>query len=636
MRRSAESRGPPLILDRDGRALPFDGRRLNASIHRALSLIGPGHENEAEDLAGVVSLFLRREAVEETLSADQLAGYVRQVLEGAGHEEAARLYARTRRQRDHGVAARVRELLAGVEDVDLPTPLATQIVSEVESGLRAAGLKDPAAGLLREWVDHTLRTRGLPDGLGRNPTVGLPGHELRSLLASGPPGLAAEVRGAGALLRQHALQDVFPDEVAQAHAEGRLDFGTLASRSRIHGLCFAPWTIPEVRRAEPGCRISAVGSLLRDMSTLVTHEVRVLWNGPVPDGDQLGQLHHQLAQPADVGARIVICLPAAETGLVRAFLSDTWFDEAAGASTPGKQGTTWRLRVHGLPDDPTLLSEIAARPLDVEVARVEPRQGLILGACALNLLRPAMQLRGDGPSAITDQRAADPVLVSAGGFPGSIPAAFLDAVEEVAGLAAAGLSAWGLQGLGEAAAEAIRKRLGIRLASRWWLEPAGLVQARVVLLGAGVRARQNGRDLAVAVGERLRRGWSRRWPVRGADPTETEPGSLTERLSIVPASPRAQRRFRRLDLPLRPGADEHPGVDATQEPLGEGETFSHDGEADPAARGREVALLRRCLDSADHAPAPRNAGDPFVRESFLRAFLDPSLEDSETDSAPCA
>ena len=45
------------------------------------------------------------------MSSESLAGYVLQVLQAAGHEEAARLYARSRSRRDQGVSVRISDLI---------------------------------------------------------------------------------------------------------------------------------------------------------------------------------------------------------------------------------------------------------------------------------------------------------------------------------------------------------------------------------------------------------------------------------------------------------------------------------------------------------------------------------------------
>ncbi len=624
-----------LILDRDGRALPFDARRLDASIRRILSVLDPGGSSaEAEDLSRVVGRFLECSletarsqsqaqgqgsagtadpagvATSErtlsvsarTLSAETLAGYVFQVLQGAGHEEAARLYAQARNGGGRGLAVRVSDLIEA--EVELPRAEAVRIGEDVERGLLAAGLRDPSVGLLREWVDHSLRQKGVGRSLSARPSVGLAAGSLRNLLRAGKPGLAAEQRCAEELLRTYALRDILPSDVAAAHASGRLDMGGLASRSRVHGVCLAPWSLPALRQASPAGRIAMLGEVLRELAELTSHEVRVLWNGPAPTEPDLQQLEHQLVAPHGGGARIVLCVDGSRADLVRAFLARPSLTRAC------------RIRIHGPQIDSTLLPEIAARsPAQqgyVEVTRRGPRPGVVAGSCAVNLLRHALMTRGEEPGR------------------------FLDLVQEAAGLAAAGLAAWHDLGLGVAAADAIAERLGQRLPESWWLEPAGMVQARVVLLGAGGRARDNGRDLAVAVGERLRLGWSERWP---NDPGEDvwapeREANGPSNLELLPASARAQRRFQRLDLPSKRSPARRKGGASEQEPLGEGETFSHDGEADPAARGREVVLLRRCLGCAGHAPAPRKASDAGVRESFLRAFLEPSLD--EADIAPCA
>ena len=621
MRRNVDAPGPTLILDREGRALPFDGRRLTASIRRTLSVLNPAASSttafEAEDLSRVIGRFLELSGAKRTLSAEALAGHVLQVLQSAGHEEAARLYARSRSRREQGVALRISDLIEA--EIDLSRGEAVLIGNEVEQGLAAAGLRDPSVSLLREWVDHVLRRRGVAQGLVRPSLVGVAPDSLQSLLADGQPGVSAELRGSRGLLSSYAMTDVFPEDVALAHSRGLLDLEALASSNRVHGLCVAPWGLPQIRKAPAEARMAVLGELLRDLAGLVSHEVRVLWNGPRPAEQDLLQLEHHLAMPVDVGARIVLCLDGSDPELVRAFLAHPSLTR------------TCRLRVHGPQLDPSLIPEIVARTADVEVARRAPRPGLVAGSCSLSLLRHALQSRQAGVA--SDLADSDQV---------GDPSGFLDAVEETAELATAGLAAWHDLGVGKAAGESIEDRLGQSLPVTWWLEPAGMVQARVVLLGAGAQARQNGRDLAVAVGDRLRRGWISRWPVDPGD-NVWEPqrlGGGPSNLELHPASPRAQRRFRQLDLPLesprstRFEYSQGAAFDPEQEPLGEGETFSHDGEADPAARGREVVELRRCLGCAEHAPAPRKASDASVRESFLRAFLEPSL--NEADISLCA
>jgi len=600
VRRSADlGLSPPQVLDGEGRSAPFDGRRLQASIRRALVALGPDAADEAEGLAGAVGVFVRRRAAGPALSSDVLAGLVLQVLEGAGHGEAARLYARSRRREETAVASRVRQWLE--RESSLSAHVVQQVALEVEAGVSAAGLADPPQGLLREWVDHALRHRGMPEALGLTPSVALSGRELSSLLASGPPGLAAEQRAASALLARYTLHSVLPSDVGLAHADGRLDFGELSSHGRAHALCLPLFQQPEVKAARAACRVAVAGALLRELGGLVSHEVVVLWDGPAPRGDDRLQLELQLRRPVSGSARIVLCLPATDPARVAPWLH--W----------DALGGLFKLRLHGPGFHPDLLQQAALRPGALEVTRQAPGPGIVLGAVAVNLLRPAL----DGVQRDTGT--------------------YLDAVEAAASLAAAGLLAWRTEGAGHAALEHLHDRLGATtpLAVSWALQAAGLIQARITLLGAGARARQNGHDLAVAIGDRLRRGWERRGaPVEGAS---TGPGTAAATLlRLQPATQRTQTRFRRLDLPLRAPvvSGAAAGSAGEVEPLGEGESFSHDGEIDPAASGREVAALRRCLGIAGEAPAPRKAGPPDVREAFLRAFLEPTPDDPEP--VPCA
>jgi len=135
--------------------------------------------------------------------------------------------------------SRARIVAALVSEADVPRALAEDVAAKVEERVFASGLKRVSTALVRELVDNDLVERGLAEALRRTRPVGMPRHDLSRWIAAGEPeaepGAAApralEARVAGELLRRFAHEDVLPEALQEALADG--EFG-LEDLDRVH------------------------------------------------------------------------------------------------------------------------------------------------------------------------------------------------------------------------------------------------------------------------------------------------------------------------------------------------------------------------------------------------------------------
>lgn len=102
--------------------------------------------------------------------------------------------------------------------------LAHLVATEVRDRLERAGVQYLTAPLIREVVNAVLVERGLEAYRHRLTRLGLPGHDVTELLAR-HPGFQAHVaraRAGTAVLEQHCLLSVFPNDLADAYLAGRV------------------------------------------------------------------------------------------------------------------------------------------------------------------------------------------------------------------------------------------------------------------------------------------------------------------------------------------------------------------------------------------------------------------------------
>jgi len=242
------------VRKRDGRLVDFDEAKIADAIHKASCAVGRDDRFLAEELAGVVTLFLEKRFTGAVPGIEEIQDMVEKVLIETGHARMAKAYilyrerrARAREQvRVHAAGqggplvgnpgkarvspwskARIADAL--VREADLDEKVAAQVAAAVEAKVFARGVKRLTTSVIRALVEAELFERGYPDRVGRQALVGLPRYDIERLLrggkeggwrATGPSDLKRAV--ADAVLGQYALSEIYSAEVVDAHLDGRL------------------------------------------------------------------------------------------------------------------------------------------------------------------------------------------------------------------------------------------------------------------------------------------------------------------------------------------------------------------------------------------------------------------------------
>ena len=108
------------IRKRDGRVVPFELRRVADAIYRAAQSVGGEDRFLAEELAGVVGLYLERSHGERIPGIGDVEDAVERVLVDTGHAKTAKAYIL---HRDRRRAARERVHVLEDDPADRPLPV---------------------------------------------------------------------------------------------------------------------------------------------------------------------------------------------------------------------------------------------------------------------------------------------------------------------------------------------------------------------------------------------------------------------------------------------------------------------------------------------------------------------------------
>ncbi len=263
------------VRKRDGRIVPFNKQKIADAVFKAALAVGGEDRLLAEELAGVVTLFLEKHYEGEIPGIEDIQDMVEKVLIETGHAKTAKAYILYRDKR-----ARIREALRvrkehidrndttdmslmvdpGTKDeimpwskgkmvtaleteADLDTGLAEEIASAVEKKVFASGLERISTSLIRELVDNELFERGLSAKLEQQSIVGMPKYDLEQLIfsksnensnitANNPEAINLAI--AENTLKQYALQEIFPRDVAEAHRKGVIHLHDLGYPTRVY------------------------------------------------------------------------------------------------------------------------------------------------------------------------------------------------------------------------------------------------------------------------------------------------------------------------------------------------------------------------------------------------------------------
>ncbi len=263
------------VRKRDGRVVPFDEKKIADAIFKAAQAVGGEDRFLAEELAGVVMLFLAKNYTDQFPTIEEIQDMVEKVLIETGHAKTAKAYILYRDKR-----TRLRERLkvhkqtrvtngstdilllvdGGTKDeitawskgkiiealekeADLDTDIASEIASSVEQRVFASGLTRISTSLIRELVDNELFERGFSRHLERQTIIGTPKYDLEQLIfskskensnitANNPEAINLSI--AENTLKQYALQEIFSTEVADAHLHGIIHLHDLGYPVRVY------------------------------------------------------------------------------------------------------------------------------------------------------------------------------------------------------------------------------------------------------------------------------------------------------------------------------------------------------------------------------------------------------------------
>jgi len=267
------------VKKRDGRVVSFDQQKIADAIFKAAQAVGGEDRSLAEELAGVVSLFLEKHYPEATPGIEDIQDMVEKVLIETGHAKTAKAYILYRGKRARARQAlqvrrqvrkapargdtstdiallvegsahqemipwdRARIARALVVEADLDEDLAAEIARAVEGRVIESGLERLSTSLIRALVDNELLERGLERSFQKQAVIGMPKYDLEQLIlskssensnitANNPEAINLTI--AEHALKQFALQEIFSAEVTDAHKSGLVHLHDLGYPTRVY------------------------------------------------------------------------------------------------------------------------------------------------------------------------------------------------------------------------------------------------------------------------------------------------------------------------------------------------------------------------------------------------------------------
>jgi anaerobic ribonucleoside-triphosphate reductase len=118
-----------------------------------------------------------------------------------------------------------------IREAKMPPDLAQKIAKETEKFLIKSKIKYLTSPLIREIVNALLIEKGLEDYRHKLTRVGLPIHEVSSLIESKEPANFESILSTAGktVFREYALLSVFPRDIADAHVSGALHLNGLST-----------------------------------------------------------------------------------------------------------------------------------------------------------------------------------------------------------------------------------------------------------------------------------------------------------------------------------------------------------------------------------------------------------------------
>ena len=263
------------VVKRDSRIVSFSKSKITDAIFNAATAAGGEDRRLAEELASVVTLFLRKKFGSKIPSIEEIQDVVEKVLIETGHAKTAKRYIlyrenRTKARKDLRVRKKTRhdanstdialmvtpltkdEILswdkakvafALQKEAGLEAALANEIASAVERKIVDSNLTHIPTSLIREIVDNELFVRGLNKKLAQQATIGMPTYDLETLIFSkskenaninsnNPEAINLAI--AETTLKQYALQRIFSEDISGSHMKGEIHLHDLGYPIRVY------------------------------------------------------------------------------------------------------------------------------------------------------------------------------------------------------------------------------------------------------------------------------------------------------------------------------------------------------------------------------------------------------------------
>jgi hypothetical protein len=392
------------VRKRDGRLVDFDETKIADAIFKAACAVGREDRFLADELAGVVTLFLEKQFAGAVPGIEEIQDMVEKVLIETGHARMAKAYILYRDQRARAreqvrveaesgpgpivgnpaqarvspwSKARIAEAL--VREADLDERLAAKVASSVERKVFQTGVPRITTGAIRSLVEAELFERGFGDRVGRQALVGLPRYDVDQLLRggketpwrpAGPGDLKRTV--ADAVLAQYALSEIYSAEVVEAHLDARIHILDVGSPFE-----WLAAVAPVPPASDADAWVEGAASLAGRLAAVVTREVmltglvpdRCVWCRDTGPGSAIRAarrlLGHSVLHALDRGSgrfRLALALPALPT------------DEGAFLLAEGLVREHWaRFRAGALDGLPLIVAHAPAERVDTD----EGRRGLL-------------------------------------------------------------------------------------------------------------------------------------------------------------------------------------------------------------------------------------------------------------------
>lgn len=239
------------VRSRNGKMVPFKQSAIADSIREAVSVCGEGDDILADELAGVVTLFLEKHYDDdEPPSLEDIRDMVHKVLVETGHGRLARSYKRlggrgevpvgvdeggelrrdatsfpdvlglgeTTTPFDHGRLARSLVRRLGVAEAE-----ARVVAHEVGARLHGTGLDRVTTALVREHVRVALAAAGNDAAASRLEVLGVTRRQIEAwVFPAAPSDPDPEEACARGVLEAFSFGDVFERETTRAHRDARI------------------------------------------------------------------------------------------------------------------------------------------------------------------------------------------------------------------------------------------------------------------------------------------------------------------------------------------------------------------------------------------------------------------------------